>query len=176
MQKTEHLKTKDNKPAFLRGLAALLIKLAIIALLGIILLGYVFGLSRNLSLNMQPAVQDGDLLLYYRIVKDYHAGDIVVIRHEGQDLAVRIIATAGDTVDITEQGLLVNGSVAQEPQIPGETTQFEGGVTFPLTVGRGQVFVLGDNRPHATDSRILGCIDEDDVCGRVIGLFRRRNF
>jgi len=173
----KHLQSEEKKdPTFLRGLIALLIKLAIMALLAIILFGYVFGLSRNLSLNMQPALQDGDLLLYYRIVKDYHAGDVVVLHHEGRDLTARVIAVSGDTIDITERGLLVNGAVVQEPQIPGETTQFEGGVTFPLTVGRGQIFVLGDNRPHATDSRILGCINEDDVSGRVIGVFRRRNF
>ena len=160
----------------IRSLIALLLKLAIMALLAVVLLFYVFGLTRNMSLNMQPALQDGDLALYYRIVPQYTSGDVVVIRYQEHDLTERVIAVEGDTVDITDDGLVVNGSVVQEPNVLGETTQFEGGVTFPLTVPEGQVFLLGDNRPHATDSRVFGCVAEDDISGRVIGLFRRRNF
>ena len=88
----------------------------------------------------------------------------------------RVVAVAGDTVDITADGLMINGAIVQEPHAAGETTQFAEGVTFPLTVPQGQVFVLGDNREHATDSRIFGCIDIADIDGRVMGLFRRRNF
>jgi signal peptidase I len=161
---------------FVRRLLALALKLAIIAAVLILLLGYVFGLSRNLSQNMQPALQDGDLLFYYRIIRHYAAGDVVVLRYQDRDLTERVVAVAGDTVDITAKGLVINGSVVQEPQVIGETTQFEGGAAFPLTVPRGQVFLLGDNRPHATDSRLFGCVPTDDISGRLIGLFRRRNF
>ena len=160
----------------IRELTALLLKCAVVAVLLVILLGYVFGLMRNLSLNMQPAFQDGDLVLYYRIVQSYAADEVVVIHHQDQAMLERVVAVAGDTVDITADGLMINGSVVQEPHASGETTQFTEGVTFPLTVPQGQVFVLGDNREHATDSRIFGCIDIADIDGRVMGLFRRRNF
>lgn len=160
---------------FGRSLLALLLKLAIIAVIGVLLFGYVFGLNRNASLNMQPALCDGDLILYYRIGQRYSAGDVVMVRYQDRTLAQRVVAVAGDTVDITSAGLIINGSAVQEPGVLGETTQFAQGVAFPLTVPVGHLFLLGDNRPHATDSRIFGCVDIGDVKGEVIGLFRRRN-
>ena len=144
---------KENKKSIFateglaRELMALFLKFSVCAVLLLILFGYVFGLTRNLSLNMQPAFQDGDLVLYYRIVQKYPAGEVVVIHYEDRTLMARVAAVAGDTVDITDDGLMIN-----------------------------RVFVLGDNREQATDSRIFGCIDIKAIDGRVIGLFRRRNF
>lgn len=154
----------------------LLLKLIVVGIILLILFGYIFGFMRNLNLNMQPAFQDGDLVFYYRIVESYKAGDAVVISYQNKKLTERIEAVAGDTVDITSEGLFINGSAVQERQAIGDTALFEEGVTFPLTVPDGEVFVLGDNRMSAVDSRIFGCISVDAVEGKVIGIFRRRNF
>ncbi|MCQ2564133.1 MAG: signal peptidase I [Mogibacterium sp.] len=175
MENTPDDSTK-NRQKFLHELRQLILKFVVIAVILVIVLGYVFGLTRNLSLNMQPAFQDGDLIVFYRIKHNYGAGDTVVIRYEGKNLTERVIAVAGDTVDITSSGLMVNGSYVQEPQVIGETTAYEEGVSFPLTVGSDEIFVLGDNRMYAVDSRIFGCVAKDAVKGRIIGLFRRRNF
>lgn len=175
-EKKGRTKKKKKKIPLYRRVLSLLIKLMIFAFGLIIVFGYIFGLSRNQSLNMQPAFQDGDLILYLRIYKSYTANDTILIWYDDKAMLERVVAVAGDTVDITEKGLVVNGGLVQESYAWGETTQFENGVTFPLTVPEGKIFVLGDNREHATDSRILGCIDETDVSGSVIGSFRRRNF
>lgn len=167
---------KKKKLPLYRRVLSLVIKIMIFSLGLIVVFGYIFGLSRNQSLNMQPSFQDGDLVLYLRTYNSYKANDTIVISYEDKTMLERVIAVAGDTVDITESGLEVNGGLVQESYAWGETTQFENGVTFPLTVPEGKIFVLGDNREHATDSRILGCIDEKDVSGSVIGTFRRRNF
>ena len=86
---------KRKGAGILFALFHLLLKLGIAGVIGIILFGYVFGLMRNLSLNMQPAFQDGDLIAYYRIVESYSAGDAVVINYKGKLLAERVIAVAG---------------------------------------------------------------------------------
>lgn len=166
---------RDRISPFILGLLSLVIKLLVVSSFAFILLSYVFGLTRNVSLNMQPSMRDGDLVFYYRIIEYYASGDAVVVRYRDRDVISRIVAVAGDTVDITEDGLIVNGSLVQEAEVLGPTTQFEGGVTFPLTVPAGEVFLLGDNRPHATDSRIFGCVNVADISGRVVGVFRRRN-
>ena len=157
-------------------LVSLLLKIVIGGLIIFVLMTYLFGVTRNLSLNMQPAFQDGDLVFFYRIDHRYAAGDVIVVKYQERQYLERVVAVAGDTVDITEDGLVINGSVVQELYKRGETTMFEEGVTFPLTVPQGKIFVLGDNREYAVDSRIFGCVNIEDVSGKVMGLFRRRNF
>ncbi len=176
MEKSEIKNERQRQPRFLKEALLLVIKLMIFAVAGIILLTYVFGLTRNASLNMQPAFRDGDLVMYYRLDRTFTAGDVIVIRYREKTYLERVIASAGDTVDITADGLSVNGSLLQEPYRRGETTPFEGEVTFPLTVPEGELFVLGDDREQSVDSRMFGCVRCEDVGGKVVGLFRRRNF
>ena len=158
-----------------QDLLALLVKLLVLFAVFWLMFHYIFGVQRNLSANMDPAVKDGDVVLYFRLDRDYSAGEVTVFQYEGRTLLARVVAVAGDTVDFNENGMLVNGALVQEDSIYTETTMFREGVTFPVRVGEGEIFVLGDNRPHATDSRIFGCVDVEDTAGKVIGLLRRRN-
>ena len=77
-------------------------------------------------------------------------------------------------LDITKDGLLINGAVQISQDIYSDTTQFKDGTDFPLTVGQGQVFVLGDNRTVASDSRIYGCLNINDIKGKAIAVIRTR--
>lgn len=86
-----------------------------------------------------------------------------VFEDNGKNTTGRVVAVAGDTVDITKDGLKINGADQVSQDIYFDTTQFKDGVDFPITVGEGQVFILGDNRPQASDSRTFGCIDLNDV-------------
>lgn len=153
----------------------LVIKIICVVVAGGLIFTFVFGVYRYADPGMKPAIRDGDLLVVYRVDKRYSAMDVTLFEYQGRLLAGRVVAVAGDTVDIGPQGLMVNGAYQQEDSIYEETTQFTGGVTFPLTVGDGQIFVLGDNRTHATDSRIMGCINVADTKGKIIGLIRRRS-
>jgi len=125
---------------------------------------------------MAPAIKDGDLVLFYRYTgAGYLPQDVVVLTYNGQRQARRVVATAGDTVDITEDSLLINGAPQRELEIHQETQRYQEGVSFPLTVPEGQVFVLGDSRIGATDSRIYGCVKIEDTLGKVMTVIRRRN-
>ena len=136
----------------------------------------VFGAYRVQDEYMSPAVKDGDLIIYYRLVKHNPVGEVVIFEYEGNEICGRIVAQAGDTVNISAQGLMVNGVPKSEPGIYEETTQVADGVTFPLVIPEHSVFLLGDNRTVAVDSRIVGSVDEDNLLGTIIGIFRRRNF
>ena len=100
---------------------------------------------------------------------------ILTIRQEKETELRRIVARAGDVVDITEEGLSVNGYIQQEDDIYMETLPYTEGITFPVTVGENQVFLLGDNRSSARDSRIYGPVDIAKIKGNVMTIMRRRN-
>lgn len=78
-------------------------------------------------------------------------------------------------MDITADGLMINGALQQEPEIYQQTQPYVNGVTFPLTVGEEQVFVLGDARENVIDSRIYGAVNVKDTLGKIITILRRRN-
>jgi len=97
------------------------------------------------------------------------------LEYRGQRQVRRVVATAGDTVDITGDGLVVNGALQQEPEIYQRTQRYADGASFPLTLSEGQVFVLGDARENAADSRIYGAVDVTNTLGKAIAILRQRN-
>ena len=161
----------------IKDLLSLLVKIAVIAAAFVVLFTFVFGLIRYDEPSMAPAIKDGDLVVFYRLNSaGYLPQDLVVVDFEGERQARRVVATAGDMVDITEEGLMVNGSLQLEPDIFQDTERYVDGVDFPLTVPARHIFVLGDSRENATDSRIYGCVSNEDTLGKVMLLIRRKAF
>ena len=152
----------------------LLLKIVLIILAVILVFTFMYGMARINDVSMKPAIKDGDLVMYYRLDKRFVSGDIAVFKKDGRTTTGRAVAVAGDTVDITKDGLMINGATQISQDIYCDTTQFQNGVDFPITVGEGQIFVLGDNRPEASDSRIYGCINVKDVKGKAIAVIRTR--
>lgn len=165
---------RPGPPAVWQELLFLLLKIAAIALAFLLIFTFVFGILRNTDPDMSPAVADGDLVIFYRLDKRYAAQDVLVLDYQGQRQVRRVVAAAGDTEDITEDGLVVNGAIQQERDIYFPTQPYEDGIRFPITLKEGQVFVLGDHRTNATDSRIYGAVEVKDTLGKVMTLLRRR--
>lgn len=132
---------------------------------------YVIGVARVQGASMEPNLRDGELLLFYRLDKQYKEGDIVLIHMgENTEFVKRIAAMEGDTVDFDEETgtLLVNEVPVEEPYIYSRTLPASDRITFPLKVGVGEVFVLGDNREVSKDSREFGCVPVSEITGRVL--------
>ena len=158
-----------------RRLGWLGVKIGVICGLGVLLFTLVYGFHYAVDPGMTPTVKAGDLTLFYRWDKDYRAGDLVVLSHGGETQIRRVIAVAGDSVNITEEGLLINGALQMEAGIYQSTERYIEGVDFPLVVPDGEVFVLGDAREEAVDSRIYGTVSVSDTQGTVITVLKRRN-
>lgn len=129
--------------------------------------------------SMIPTLQNGERLVISNLFYEPTAGDIVVLcgeadREEGKNLIKRIIATEGQTIDIDfEAGeVYVDGQKLDEPYIL-EPTYLDEGTEFPLTVPKGEIFVMGDNRNGSRDSRSLtvGTVKEEYIVGRVLFRF-----
>ena len=143
-----------------------------------ILLVYCFlvGWYRAPDNSMYPSMRDGDLTIYYRLDKKYDPQDLVALERGEKKEIRRVVAVAGDQVDIRNGYVYINGIPQREPGIYEKTEQFQGGVQFPLSVPDGQIFVLADARENSTDSRIYGCVPVDKTFGTVIMIARRRGF
>ena len=165
---------KSEQPSLRQDILFLLLKIGIICLIIIILFTFIYGIFRCEESGMSPAVKDGDLIVYYRLDKNYVSSDVAVVEHEGRLSPRRVIATEGDTIDITEDGLTVNGALQQESEIYEETLLYEDGIDFPLTLEPGEIFLLGDAREHAADSRIYGPVKAEETYGKVMMVIRRR--
>lgn len=153
----------------------LLLRLAIIAAVVWVIFHFVFGLFVNSGVAMEPSVQDRDIILFYRLDNEYTANEAVVYEAEGEERLGRIVARGGDTVEITEEGLKVNGYLQQDYKNVGETLAAQDGTEYPITLAEDEFFILGDNREESEDSRMFGPVSLDDVKGSVLTVLRRRD-
>ena len=124
--------------------------------------------------SMEPTVEPSDYLLMNRQAYNFgevERGDIVIFRSDlkldethNKLLIKRVIALSGDTISIADGKVVVNGKEIKEPYIAEGGTP---GAMEEMTVPEGQLFVMGDHRTVSVDSRVLGCIDEDDIEGKA---------
>lgn len=79
----------------------------------------------------------------------------------------RIVALPGQTVDVRDGKIYVDGAVYEDGYHQGETLKTDPSMVYPHTVGEQSVFVLGDNREHSKDSRIIGDVPYDAILGKA---------
>ena len=145
----------------------------LVAFLGLVFYG-VFGIYSVPNDDMKPRISAGDLLLYFRLQRDFIADDIVIYQAEGEQHVGRIVAVENDEVEIKpEGGLYINENYKLEKEIFYDTCPYEDYVEYPITLEYGQYFVLADNREAAVDSRYYGPVSENQIVGKVISLMRR---
>lgn len=137
------------------------------------LLTHVFLITQAKGQNMFPAIKDGDLVIAFRMQKEYMKGDVVVCEVNGETYVGRIGANSTDIINLSETGTItVNGTV-QGGEIIYPTFAKEG-FAYPLKVPEDSVFILGDYRTAAEDSRDFGPVPYSQVLGKVITILRRR--
>lgn len=127
------------------------------------------------GVSMAPTLENSGYYLLNRFVytwRDPAVSDIVVIRDpQDQDFAVkRIIAGEGDSVYLTGGRVYVNGKLLDEPYLPAGMPTFALEHQLELTVrcGRGEYFLLGDNRSNSSDSRVYGPVPRQNILGTII--------
>ena len=118
--------------------------------------------------NMEPGFQPGDIILLTKN-DEVNNGDICAFYFNNKLLLRRVIAREGDTVEIDEKGYVkVNKEFLEEDGYISEHALGQCDIDFPFRVPSGQLFVMGDNRDYALDSRAtnFGCISQDEIYGK----------
>lgn len=127
---------------------------------------------------MQPNFYSGDYLITsrqaYRLFGQPERGDVIVFKSHLYDekgkqknLIKRIIGLPGDTVEIKNGDVYINGELLQEEYV---AEQGLSGEMEAVTVPEGRLFVMGDNRRVSQDSRSpeVGTIEMDSIVGKVV--------
>lgn len=123
--------------------------------------------------SMQPNFETGQFVLVSRVnylVSEPQRGDVVVFKYPGnpqEDYIKRVIGTPGDTVEIRDTQVYVNGVQLDEPYInePCLPTRCPDKV---WELGADEIFVMGDNRNHSSDSRAFGPVKRELIIGEAL--------
>ncbi|MBL9139599.1 MAG: signal peptidase I [Verrucomicrobiales bacterium] len=145
----------------------LFIVLSLMAVVAVVFFHWCFGWVVVIGDSMQPTYRSGDLLFVQRAAyrgTDPERGDIIVARFRSDWIVKRIIALPGESVEVQEGVVRVNGKPVCEPYPvqPGA-----------LTIGRGDLSeerwaVLGDNRSLADSSLFYAVIPRQSIMGKVV--------
>ena len=119
--------------------------------------------------SMQPNLYRGDRMITEKISYRIHPprrGDVVVVDRPGDEVSLvkRVVALAGETVEVRGGHTFINGQPIDEPWV----REFGGPSYGPEVVPKDHVFILGDNRTVSHDSRAIGPVLIDSVRGHVL--------
>ena len=186
MNKETTLPQEDKKKDPLRDLYDFFEMFAIAACVILVLFALLSRLSVVEGTSMEKTLLEGDRLIVSDLFYTPERGDVVVIHsplvNRGEAIVKRVIATEGDTVSIRPDGVYVyaadgtGGKLEETDGSLGYTVDFSTPYSsstsytytpMTITVGNGEVFVLGDHRSVSYDSRAFGCVDVRTIVGRV---------
>lgn len=178
VRKHYYLNEDEKEEKHLLRFAVEIIAAAAIAFVLVFSVGYRVTVTGS---SMTGTLREGDRILVNRIsthLSGPKSGDVIVYRQEGgwsHDTVKRVVAVPGDTVQIQNGYLYVNGSRYDEKQ--SKTIENAGIADKKIKVEAGHYFVLGDNPDSSEDSRFsnVGNISKDAIIGKawfVAGPFR----
>lgn len=125
--------------------------------------------------SMEPTLHTSERLLVNKFVfrlRKPAPGEIVVLQDPGQprrELIKRVVAVAGETVEVRKSVVYINGRPLDEPYKNTFFTQYADAP--PVKVQDGYIFVMGDNRGRSLDSRMIGPIPLSKVDGKAFFMF-----
>ena len=119
--------------------------------------------------SMNPTLDEGNIVVSVKGTQ-FETGDVVAFYYNNNVLVKRVIAQAGQWVDIDQDGnVYVDGVQIDEPYVT-EKSLGECNIDLPYQVPESRIFVMGDNRDVSIDSRntSVGCIAEEQLVGKIV--------
>ena len=125
--------------------------------------------------SMHPTYKNGEYLMANKIlykISEPKRGDVIIFKYSStQDFIKRVIGLPGDTVMLKDGKMYINDTLLDESDYLSESVYTNGGEFLKegdiIEVPERRYFVCGDNRPHSSDSRAFGPIDEKDIKGKA---------
>ena len=119
--------------------------------------------------SMSPTLNEGNYVLSVK-GSSFETGDVIAFYYNNKILVKRVIAKAGEWVDIDEDGTVyVNNVKINEPYVT-DLAFGECDIELPYQVPENRIFVMGDHRDVSVDSRntTIGCVAEEQIVGKIV--------
>ncbi|HET8569238.1 MAG TPA: signal peptidase I [Candidatus Limnocylindria bacterium] len=165
----------EPEPSFSwRAVLEIVQALALAVVISVVLNVFVVQVTEVRQRSMEPTLLQSDRVLVSKVDYRLHEpeiGDIVVFEPTTEapiPYVKRVVAVGGNTVDIRDGRLLVNGNPVVIPEAQGPTNPQNPRIQYPLTIPEGQFFAMGDNRQFSQDSRSFGPQPYENIIGKVL--------
>ena len=149
-----------------------------IALVCVIAFGLVWYFGQKVSVigdSMNPQLENGDITIINRLVYNMRKpkkGEVIAFKPNGNENShyyiKRVIGLPGETIEYVDGEILIDGEAIEEDY---NTTKIEelGLLEEPITLGKEEYFVLGDDRQNSEDSRManVGNVKQSEIAGKV---------
>jgi signal peptidase I len=157
-------------------------------LAAIVFTAFVFQFYRVDGPSMEQTLQNNDRLIVYKLPKSFakltgndyvpQRDEIVVFNKqedagESRQLIKRVVGVPGDRIVVKDNTVTLYNTEHPDGYDPDAGTEHQEG-TIPtsgdvdVTIGEGEVFVMGDNRSNSLDSRVFGPIKSEDIIGKLV--------
>ncbi len=146
-----------------------LIETMVLVAIAFLVINALIGRFRIEQVSMQPNLHEGEYVIVDKVsyaFRQPERGEIIVLKNptpSSPDLIKRIIGLPGETIEVHDGQVYINGQPLTEPYIKEPIAKI-----FPATqLAAGQYFVMGDNRNNSSDSREFGARPGGDIVGRA---------
>lgn len=160
---------EKHKKRFSRAVRNTIFTLITVSAAAVLIAVLLLPVLRIYGTSMSPTLSEGDIVVSVKS-SNFETGEIVAFYYNNKILVKRVIAHAGDWVNVDKDGtVFVNEKKLDEPYV-SDLAFGDCDIELPYQVPESRLFVMGDHRSVSVDSRntSVGCVAEEQIVGKII--------
>ena len=168
-QLERELRRERHKRSYRGTLLSTISALVIVAAVAVLVSMLALPVLQVVGESMTPSLYQGEIVVAPKGTA-FQKGDVIAFYYNNKILVKRVIANAGEWVNIDGDGnVFINDVPLDEPYVSDKALG-DCNITLPYQVPDGKIFVMGDHRATSSDSRntAVGCVAQEQVVGRVV--------